>query len=60
MLGLVITSLGDARHQHLSPTIAISIILIAQLLVAALIDAFGLMGTEKVAFGWSKYAGIGS
>ena len=42
----------------LSPTIAISIILIAQLITAALIDAFGLMGSEKVAFDWTKYVGI--
>jgi len=34
------------------------VILILQLLVAALIDAFGLMGSERVAFGWSKYAGL--
>ena len=42
----------------LSPTVAISIILISQLFVAALIDAFGLMGSEKVAFTWNKYIGM--
>lgn len=25
---------------------------------AAAIDAFGIMGTEKLAFGWSKWAGL--
>lgn len=42
----------------LSPTIAISAILLAQLTVAALIDAFGVMGAEKVPFTWHKYVGV--
>ena len=42
----------------LSPTVAISVILIAQLLVAAGIDAFGLMGAERVHFGWTQLAGV--
>lgn len=58
-LGLVITITVMVGIKNLSPTIAISVILIAQLFVAALIDAFGLMGAEKVAFGWSKYVGLG-
>jgi transporter family-2 protein len=58
-LGLVITITVMLGIKNLSPTISISIILISQLLVAALIDAFGLMGAEKVVFGWSKYLGIG-
>lgn len=43
----------------LSPTVAISAILLAQLTVAALIDAFGWMGAERIAFTWHKYVGIG-
>ena len=58
-LGLVITITVMVGIKNLSPTIDISVILIAQLFVAALIDAFGLMGAEKVAFGWSKYVGLG-
>ena len=58
-LGLVITITVMVGIKNLSPTIAISVILIAQLFVAALIDAFGLMGAEKVAFGWSQYVGLG-
>lgn len=59
VLGIVITitvmlSIGD-----LSPTIAISIILIAQLLVAAIIDAFGWLGAEKVSFHYTKFIGVG-
>lgn len=43
----------------LSPTVAISTILISQLAVAALIDAFGWMGSEQIAFTWKKWAGLG-
>ena len=58
VLGLVITVTVMLGIKQLSPTVAISIILISQLLVAALIDAFGLMDSEKVAFTWTKYAGL--
>jgi len=57
VLGLVITITVMLGIKHLSPTVAISVILIAQLLVAAGIDAFGLLGSEKVAFGLYKYIG---
>ena len=43
----------------LSPTVAISAILLAQLTIAALIDAFGWLGAEKVPFTWHKYVGVG-
>lgn len=43
----------------LSPTIAISTILVSQLAVAALIDAFGIMGSEQIAFTWQKWLGLG-
>lgn len=59
ILGLVITVTVMLGIKNLSPTVAISIILIAQLLVAALIDAFGIMGTEKAPFGLYKYIGLG-
>ena len=59
VLGLVITVTVMLGIKHLSPTVSISVILISQLLVAALIDAFGLMGSERVPFGWGKYAGLG-
>lgn len=42
----------------LSPTVAISAILLAQLTIAALIDALGWLGTEKTPFTWQKYAGV--
>lgn len=59
VLGLIITITVMLGIKDLSPTVSISIILISQLLVAAVIDAFGLLGTEKVAFDWPKYVGIG-
>ncbi len=43
----------------LSPTVAISAILLAQLTIAALIDAFGWLGADKVPFTWQKYIGVG-
>ena len=43
----------------LSPTVAISAILLAQLTIAALIDAFGWLGAEKVPFTWHMYGGVG-
>jgi transporter family-2 protein len=58
VLGLVITMTVMMGIKELSPTIAIAAILIAQLLAAALIDAFGLIGTEKVPFTWNKYVGM--
>lgn len=57
-LGLLITVTVMLGMGKLSPAVAVSVILIAQLLVAALINAFGIMGTEKEAFGWNKYVGL--
>ncbi|MGM9937542.1 MAG: DMT family transporter [Candidatus Ornithomonoglobus sp.] len=58
VLGLVITLTVMNSMSRLSPTIATSTILIAQLVMAALIDAFGWMDSEKIAFDWTKYVGI--
>jgi len=59
VLGLVITVTVMLGMRGLGPTVAVSVILISQLTVAALIDAFGLMGSEKLAFGWTKFVGLG-
>ena len=59
IIGFVITLTVMLAIKNLSPTVAISVILIAQLLVAAIIDAFGLFGSEKVPFTLTKYIGIG-
>ncbi|MGN0182491.1 MAG: DMT family transporter [Candidatus Ornithomonoglobus sp.] len=58
VLGLVITLTVMNSMSRLSPTVATSTILIAQLVMAALIDAFGWMDSEKIAFDWTKYVGI--
>lgn len=58
LLGMVITVTVMMGIKNLSPTIAISIILISQLAAAALIDAFGLFESEKVAFGLRKIIGL--
>lgn len=59
VLGMLITVTVMLGMGKTSPAIAVSIILIAQLLVAAIIDAFGIMGTEKTPFLWNKYVGLG-
>ena len=59
IIGFFITITVMLAISNLSPTIAISVILISQLFVAALIDAFGLFGAEKVPFNLTKYIGIG-
>ena len=58
MLGILITLTVMLSIKSLGTTVAISIILISQLLVAALIDAFGIMGSERIDFGWNKYVGL--
>ena len=42
----------------LSPTVSISVILVSQLLVAAIIDAFGWFGTQKATFALPQYIGL--
>lgn len=59
VLGLVITITVMLGIKDLSPTVSISVILISQLTVAAIIDALGLLGSEKVPFVWTKFAGLG-
>ncbi len=58
IVGVVITLTVMLGIKSLGTTVAISVILISQLLVAALIDAFGLMGSERVAFTWTKFLGL--
>ncbi len=58
VLAPVITVTVMLSLQKLDTTVAISVILIAQLLVAALIDALGLFGQEKATLGLWQYAGV--
>ena len=54
----VITVTVMLAIRGLSPTVAISAILLSQLAVAALIDALGWLGAERVPFTWHKMLGV--
>jgi len=56
--GLLITVTVMLAIGKLSPSVATSIILIAQLTVSALIDAFGIMDSEKIPLHWNNYVGF--
>ena len=58
VFGIIITVTVMLAIGKLTPTVAISTILIAQLTVAALIDAFGIMGSEKIPLHWNNYLGF--
>lgn len=58
VLAPVITITVMLSIADLSPTIAISAILLSQLGVAALIDAFGWLGAQQAAFTWQKIVGL--
>ncbi|MBO5788342.1 MAG: DMT family transporter [Clostridia bacterium] len=57
ILGIIITIAVMLSIKGLSPTIAISVILVSQLLVAVLIDTFGLFDTPKVPLKWQQILG---
>ena len=58
VLGTVITVTVMLAIGNLSPAVATSIILISQLLVAAVIEAFGWLGSEQITFAWTKWLGL--
>ena len=58
-LGLVITVTVMLSIKGLKPVTAVSVILIAQLVTAALIEAFGWMGQEKTPFALKQFLGLG-
>lgn len=58
VLAPVITVTVMLSISGLSPTVAISTILLSQLTVAALIDAFGWLGSERLPFTWQKIVGV--
>jgi len=57
-IGVLITITVMLSIKDLSPTVAISIILISQLVTAAAIDFFGLFGAEKITFHFTNYLGV--
>ena len=58
VVGLVITITVMLGMKNLGPVMSVSVILTAQLLTAVFIEAFGLLGAEKTALSWTKFAGI--
>ena len=58
VFGLIITLTVMVSVKKLSPVAAVSVILISQLLTAAIIEGFGLMDSEKIAFTWNKLIGV--
>lgn len=58
IIGALITFTVIKGISMLGPTYAISTILVAQLVTAALIDKFAWFGCEMVNFGWNKFLGV--
>ena len=58
IIGVIITVTVMLSIGNLSPTIAISIILISQLICASLIDMFGLFDSKQISFHISKLIGV--
>ncbi len=58
VLGTVITVTVMLAISGSSPAAATTVILVSQLFVSAIIDAFGLFGTDKVPFTWQKIVAI--
>ena len=57
-IGVIITYTVMKGIGELGPTLSIGIILISQLISAAIIDAFSLFDSVKVNFHWNNYLGI--
>ncbi len=57
-LGVIITFTVIKSVSLMGPAVGIGIILISQLLSAALINAFGLFGSEKINFSFNNFIGI--
>lgn len=58
VLGVGITFFVMLAMKNLGAAVSVSAILISQVLVAAVLDAFGFLGMKKVPFGWNKYVGL--
>ncbi len=59
VIGAFITLTVIMSMNTLGPAKAALLIVVAQLAVAYVIELFGLFGTEKVDFAWSKLIGLG-
>lgn len=59
VIGAFITYTVIKSMETLGPAQAVMIIVVSQLIVAYLIEVFGMFGVEKVAFEWKKLLGMG-
>lgn len=57
-IGAFITYTVIKSMAMLGPSKAVMVIVVAQLLVAYLIELFGMFGVEKAAFDWKKVVGM--
>ena len=58
LIGVIITFTVVKSISSMGATLGISIILVSQLVTAALIDAFGLFGNKQVNFGFKEILSI--
>lgn len=58
VLGVIIIFTVMEGISMMGPTYSIATILVAQLIAAGIIDAFGLFDSTKISFGWTKIIGI--
>ena len=58
LLGVLIIFTVMVGMKNLGPTYAIAIILVAQLLTAAILEAFGLFGVAKTRFSLNEVIGV--
>lgn len=58
VIGALITFTVIKSISDLGPAYATMLILLAQLVTSCLIEVFGLFGTEKMCFEWSKLIGF--
>ncbi len=58
VIGAFITFTVIKGISDLGPIYATMLILLAQLVVSCIIESFGLFGTEKMCFEWSKLIGV--
>lgn len=59
VIGAFITYTVIKSMEVLGPAQAVMIIVVSQLIIAYLIEVFGLFGVEKVDFDWRKLLGMG-
>jgi len=59
VIGAFITYTVIQGMNSLGPARSVMLIVVSQVLVAYLIEAFGLFGVEKAAFEWRKVIGMG-